>query len=145
MKRRYTTGILITVFATASLAHDGVMNPAVMARMEGMSTIAENMNILGDMVKGKSEFNADTAKTAIDVIAFQASSAPKLFEANEDDPKSEALPEIWSNFDDFEAKALELQTIANQIQPTIERVEDLNSALGLLGENCKSCHETYRK
>lgn len=145
MKRRYTAGVLISIVATAALAHDGVMNPAVMARMEGMSTIAKSMKVLGDMLKGKSDFDADVAKKAIDVIAIQAASTPMLFEANETDPKSEALPIIWTNFDDFEAKASELESIANQIHPTIEKVEDLRSALWLLGENCKSCHEAYRQ
>ena len=145
MKLAPFTGIVALLVAGAAFAHQGVKNPAVMARMNGMSAIAEDMKTIGNMAKGTIQFDAAKAQQALKDIASQASKTPSLFEANEDDPKSEARPEIWSNFDDFTAKAVELETLANQLAPSIEERDDLRSVLRLMGENCKSCHGTYRE
>ena len=131
--------------ATATLAHEGVQNPAVLERMNGMSAIAERVEVIGQMAKGITEFDQSAARSAAAEIARHASEAPDLFEAREDDPKSEALPEIWENFDDFTAKSLELETIATELSVSIATPEDLPTALRKLGTNCKSCHQIYRK
>ena len=99
------------VFATALMAasavwaHGGVKNPAVMARMDGMSAIADSMKVLGGMAKGAVAFDAAAANEAAGVIAVEAARIPVLFQVEETDPKSEAKPEIWTNFNDFSDRA----------------------------------------
>ena len=145
MKRKsIILGILLAT-ATAALAHQGVQNPAVKARMDGMSAIAENMKTLGQMSKGATAFDAVVARSAAAAIAEHAAATPGLFEVNETDPKSEARPEIWLNFEDFTAKATELETIAIGLSTSITDPADLNAAMGALGANCKSCHSVYRE
>lgn len=131
--------------ATAAIAHEGVKNPAVMARMNGMTNIAAEVKVLGDMAKGLAPFDQAAARTAAASIARHAAETPKLFQAREDDPKSEALPVIWGNFDDFTAKSLELETIALGLSTSIGSADDLRPALQQLGANCSACHEIYRK
>ncbi|MEP2030614.1 MAG: cytochrome c [Paracoccaceae bacterium] len=145
MKRKYFVFGIALVTATAALAHQGVQNPAVKARMDGMSAIAENMKTLGQMAKGATEFDAAIARTAAATLAEHASAAPELFEANETDPKSEARPEIWTNFEDFATKAVKLEAIATGFSTSINEPSDLNAAMSALGANCKSCHSVYRQ
>lgn len=145
MKLTPVSGVAMLLLAGAAIAHEGVKNPAVMTRMNGMSAIADNMKIIAVMSKGAEPFNVDEAQQALASIAFHASQTPALFEANEQDPKSEAKPEIWTNFDDFTSKAVELESLANQLTPTIEKQDDLRNAVFLLGANCKSCHEAYKE
>ena len=45
----------------SALAHQGVQNPAVLARMTVMSAIAEDTKILGSMAKGDTAFAAEPA------------------------------------------------------------------------------------
>lgn len=144
MKRKDMAIGLALVTATAALAHQGVQNPAVKTRMDGMSAIAQNMKTLGQMTKGATAFDAATARSAAAAIAELAAATPGLFEADETDPKSEARPEIWTNFDDFAAKATELETIATGFSTSINESSDLNAAMSALGANCKSCHSIYR-
>ena len=113
--------------------------------MDGMSAIAENMKTLGQMAKGATEFDAAMARSAAATIAEHASATPGLFEANETDPKSEARPEIWTNFEDFAAKATELEAIATGFSTSINEPSDFNAAMGALGANCKSCHSVHRE
>lgn len=145
MRRKPIAFGLALVTATAALAHEGVQNPAVKARMDAMSAIAENMKRLGQMAKGSIEFDATMARSTAAAIAEHAVATPALFEVNETDPKSEARPEIWSNFEDFAAKAIELENIAIRFSTSINQQADLNAAMGALGANCKSCHSAYRE
>ncbi|MEL6519717.1 MAG: cytochrome c [Pseudomonadota bacterium] len=133
------------IVGSLALAHDGVKNAAVMARMHGMSEIAEQMKAIGKMAKGETTFDAAQARAAVASIAEHAGAVPGLFEAPETDPKSEALPVIWEKFDDFTAKALDLQVIAQGLSTSITTADDLGPAMNDLGNNCKSCHRAYRK
>ncbi len=145
MKRTGAVLIAALLVATATSAHQGVKNPAVLARMNGMSAIADNLKVIGDMAKGTASFDAGEARESLEQIAKHAAETPGLFEAREDDPKSEALPVIWDRFDDFRTKALELEMIAAEGAETVSAAEDLQPILQKLGANCKSCHSTYRE
>ena len=136
----------VAVFtASAALAHDGVQNPAVMARMHGMAEIAAQMKRLGDMVKGTVPFDATVAREASAGIADHAAQVPGLFRAEETDPKSEALPAIWDDFADFSARSDQLAEIASGFSTAITQPADLGPALAALGATCRSCHQIYRK
>lgn len=145
MNRRHIAFGAILIAATSALAHQGVQNPAVMARMQAMSVIAENMKTLGTMARGATAFDAEAARAAAAAIADQAAAIPGLFEANESDPESEARPEIWTSFEDFRARASELENIAAGLSGSIAAPEDLGPAVGSLGASCRSCHSTYRE
>lgn len=136
---------LAALVASAAYAHEGVKNPAVMARMHAMKTIGADVKVLGDMAKGSTAFDASAARVALERIAMHAADTPGLFEAPEDDPKSEALPVIWERFDDFRTKAGELEQIAAEGAATLSAPEDVPPLLQALGANCKSCHSVYRE
>ena len=68
------------MFAGSALAHKGVMNSSVKARMNAMSAIAEQMKTLGKMAKGVTPFDSATARLAAAEIAKHAGDTPKLFE-----------------------------------------------------------------
>lgn len=139
------TALAVILAASAAVAHQGVKNPAVMARMESMSAIAESTKILGTMSKGAVEFDAQAARDAAAEIAKRAEQTPVLFEANETDPKSEAKSVIWNHFDDFTQKSDDLVRVASDLSNTIQSADDLRAAVSSLGATCKACHATYRK
>lgn len=137
-------GVLL-VTAVAAYAHQGVTNPAVMARMEAMSGIGDATKVLGQMVKGTQPFDQAAARSAAETIAKLAADTPDLFRAREDDKMSEALPAIWDNFDDFANKAGVMETAAQRASTNITDLASLRSALGEIGQTCKACHSDYRK
>ncbi|WP_127114425.1 c-type cytochrome [Shimia sediminis] len=144
MKQTSLALVALTLSATVVIAHGGVKNPAVMARMDGMSAIADNMKVLGGMAKGAVAFDAAKANEAAGVIAVEAARIPVLFQVEETDPKSEAKPEIWGDFGDFVAKANTLETAADGLSGSIQSADDLAAGMKSLGQSCQSCHETYR-
>ena len=137
--------LVVALAASAAFAHNGVTNPAVMARMHAMSAVSDQMKVLGMMVKHANVFDKEATRTAAAEIAKHAAATPVLFEAPEDDPKSEAKNAIWTSFDDFTAKANEMEKVATQLSQSIETFNDLSPAVIALGKTCEACHSVYRK
>ena len=141
-----------TVFALAllagtagALAHKGVQNADVMARMNSMSAIKEAMKLLDDMAKGNRGFDQDAARKAAGAVAMEAAKTADLFKSAAKDPKSEALPVIWDSFDDFTAKAGMMEEAASKAASGITDSDSLRASLIAMGKTCKSCHSDYRK
>ena len=133
---------LAVAISTTAIAHDGVKNPAVIERMKAMEAIAQNLKTVGGMAQGQVTFDADQAQAAINEIAKQAANVTVLFKAEERDPKSKATDSIWTNWDDFAAKAEVLTAAAENADAS--SVAGLGQALGGIGGSCRSCHMSYR-
>jgi cytochrome c556 len=139
MRRLFTVSVLtLAIFASGANAHEDVKNETVKARMMAMSAIGGAMKTVGVKVA----FDAEAAAAAVAVMEAQSAKVPALFEAQEGDPKSEAKPEIWTNWDDFVAKSNALNAAAKAADTS--SVEALGASLGALGGACKACHTAYR-
>lgn len=145
MKPAVIIAVALTCAGTVALAHSGVKNPAVLARMESMKSTGKAMEVLSDMAKGKIAFDAGAARAAAADVARHSAQTPALFEAPATDPKTEALPVIWDRFDDFTAKSQETEEIALALSQSLATPDDLNAGLMQLGASCKACHREYRK
>ncbi|SMX27730.1 Cytochrome c-556 [Pelagimonas phthalicica] len=137
--------LLIAGIGSVALAHGGVKNAAVMARMNGMTSISEAMKVLGAMAKGQTQFDAETARAAAKDVATLSAQIPDLFQAPETDPKTEALPVIWERFDAFTALAQNTEASALALSQSLTTPDDLTAGLAQLGATCKACHKEYRK
>ena len=136
--------MILALTAGAALAHSGVKNPAVQARMNAMMDIAGATKVLGNMAKGTVPFDAAAAREAAAQIADKAAQVPTLFAAPETDPKSEAAPAIWQDFATFTAQARQMETAASAAAAQIAAPEDLRAGLAAIGATCASCHKAYR-
>ena len=139
--------IVLSIIATgsAALAHGGVKNREVLARMEVMSAIGQQMKVIGSMAKGEADFDADAVNAALIEIAAQSAQVPAMFETPATDPKSEALPVIWEQWDRFTEDAREAETVAERLAGSVSDPSDLGPVLGQLGATCRACHATYRE
>lgn len=135
-----TVGIILT--ASAALAHSGVKDPNVMARMNLMGEVKDNMGVLGGMAKGKMAFDADKAAMAKAGLIANAQAIPAAFEINAMDPKSEALPAIWENWEDFVTKASAMETAVGTLD--VSSAEAIQGGLRSVGGSCGGCHKSYR-
>ncbi|WP_083431287.1 c-type cytochrome [Nioella sediminis] len=134
---------LITM-TTAALAHQNVQNPAVQARMDNMTAMARQMEVIGTMARGETAFDAEAANDALAQISSEANRIVDLFEAPETDPQSEARAGIWENFGNFSNRAMELELLAMELAGTVEDRSTLVQALRRVGASCSGCHEDYR-
>ena len=127
--------------ASAALSHQGVSNPVVMARMDLMSEIGKASKTLSTMAKGTRAFDASEAQAARAALIRGADFTPKLFEAEERDPKDEARDEIWVTFDDFTAKAAAMGSAADALDVTT--LASLQAGLPTVFATCAACHDRY--
>ena len=143
MRHTILTVSAVLIGATAVLAHQGVKDPGVMARMDGMKQVGKAMSVLGDMAKGKAAFDADAAAAAKTAALEHLARVPELFKEPHDDPKSEALPVIWTDFDSFldrnraSIRAVEALDLTG--------LDGLRSTLSAAGKGCSGCHKDFRQ
>jgi cytochrome c556 len=139
------TKLLIGAFAlvaTVAVAETESTDPTVIARQELMGGIGKNAKILGDMAKGTTPFDAAAAEAAKAVIVANSAEISAKFETNVTDAGSEAKPEIWTNWEDFAAKGVALNTAATALDAS--SVESVGAGMATVGEACGACHKAYR-
>ncbi len=109
-----------------------------------MMEISQATKSLGQMARGAAAFDRDEIAPLVATLESEATRIPALFEAQEDDPKSEALPSIWENWADFKGKAEDMGAAATALAASAS-ADELNSAMRALGQTCSACHKAYRE
>lgn len=100
--------------------------------------------VAGKMAQGATPFDAAVAKAAMEKIAANAAATPALFPPGSE--SSDALPAIWENFADFEAKSMALKTAADAAAVAADQgLEAFGPAFAAVGQACGACHQVYRK
>jgi len=130
------------ILAAGVAAAQDATNPAVIARKDLMKSNGMSVKILGDMAGGKAAFDAVAAAAAAAQLAANAADVAAKFEVNEVDPASKASPDVWTNWDDFMAKADALGAAAKAMDTST--VEGVQAGLAGVGGACKDCHTSYR-
>lgn len=134
-------GALLT--AGAAFAEEERTDPNAIARGELMGTIGKNIGIVGDMVGGKTEFDAAAAEAAKAALIEATGKIEATFkDQGAADPVSEAKPDIWANWEDFLKKATAAGAAAGALD--VASLDTLKAGMGALGGACKDCHTTYR-
>lgn len=110
--------------------------------MDAMSASAKALETIGTMAKGSVAFDAQGAATAKTALLAAAAKTPELFQMPETDPKSEALPKIWTEFPRFQA--LSEATVASIERLDTSSADGLREGLGRIGQSCAACHESFR-
>ena len=94
---------------------------------------------------GKTPWDAANAKAVMAVVSKNAKSLKGLYPPGSDkDPKSEALPVIWTNKADFEKKLAEMGSAADAAGKASDQAA-FQTAFKEVGKTCAACHNIYRK
>ena len=81
----------------------------------------------------------------MDLICTYSLKTPKVFEVNATDPKSEAKPTIWDEFDEFTKLSKDLAETTEVLAGSVGTIKDLRPALKRVSSGCKACHSKYRE
>lgn len=141
--RTTLTALCAIGLATVLAAHEGVKDPDVMIRMHVMKDAKASMAVLGDMAKGQRAFDPAVAEQARRDLMRYALDMPNVFETPAQDPKSEALPVIWTSFPDFTQRALTMNVEFEALD--VSSLETLRAGLPAAAVTCRACHQTFRK
>jgi cytochrome c556 len=109
-----------------------------------MKSNAKNAKGVNMMVKGEAPFDAAQAKAAFNTWHENAKKIPTLFTAPPPaDAKTRALPKIWQNKADFEAKAAALAKAASEGKHST--LDELKVSFPNVQQACANCHDNFRQ
>jgi cytochrome c556 len=111
-------------------------------------TMKHNGDAAGEavkMLKGQRPFDLAAAQASLKTMADAAAKMPALFP---DDSKTggdtKALPAIWTNKADFDARFTKFGSDASAALATVKDKASFAAAMPTVFNNCGGCHEKYR-
>jgi len=131
----------------ASLAHDGATG-IVKKHMDAMSDIGKQMKAMASMLKGEQAFDADSVQTSATIIAGHARNIPHLFPEGSMKKPSEALPVVWSRWEDFTKLGSTMETSAASLAEAAkiaQSIASIRNQIITVGKSCKACHTDFRQ
>lgn len=142
---------IIAVICTATLLSSGLAFAAshsdpIASRKAEMKKVGGAMGTLVKMAKGKMDFDAAAALASLKIMNDVTGKFGELFPVgSETGGKTTASPKIWEDNVGFTAKIAKFKTdTAMAIANAPMDQAAIGATLGLVGANCKACHETYR-
>lgn len=135
------------VFAVSGLAeaHKGAEG-VVKERMDQMSELKSAMKSMGQMLKSGATPDPQVIEEAARKIEENSGSRlTSLFPEGSLPPSSDAKPEIWENWGEFEELAASLQAAGQKLGASASGSKaEVGGAFKALASSCKSCHEKFR-
>ncbi|MCA1489677.1 cytochrome c [Ensifer sp. NBAIM29] len=115
-------------------------------RQQLMKKVGQAAGALSGIAKGEKPYDAEVVKASLTTISDTVKVFPNHFPpGSETGMETEASPKIWQNMEDFKAKAAKLGGDAAMFLAELPSDSaGVGAALGVLGKDCGSCHETYR-
>lgn len=143
MSRIFVSTILSSVFI-ASVAFAG--SDPIEKRQHLMEETRDAAKVIGGMLKGKAEFDAEAAMAALKTWKNTATEAGDLFpEGSETGHDTEAKSTIWSDRAGFDEKMADFNTAVDAaIAAKPDSLEALKPVAGPIFNTCKGCHDGYR-
>jgi len=137
-----------TVLAVAALAIGVTAVTAqqdpIKARQAIMKANGQQAGIGAKMVKGEEPFSLEKAKK-IFATYQDVAKAHELFPDSSKTGDTAALPTIWENKADFDARLTKLATEAKAAEAKVTDLDSFKTEFAMVVKNCGGCHETYRK
>jgi cytochrome c556 len=142
-----TAAALVILSGAAAFAHGGATG-IVKERMEAMKALGASGKALAAMARNEAPFDPEAAAAHADVMAAHGGdSMTALFpEGSLKDP-SEALPEIWDEWERFTALADLLQDNAAALKAAARTgdIDVFRPAFAKVAGTCGACHEDFRE
>lgn len=142
-----TLAVGLLTGSASLLAEEESFQKDIEYRQGMMNVLAWNMKTMGGMLKGKIPYDAEAMKThANDVASVASLNMAAGFPEDSTSEDSDALADIWFDFEDFEAKIADLRSAATGMQKAAASGDQaaVGAAMKDLGASCKGCHKKYR-
>lgn len=147
MKKSLLTAVFITgaIFVgTMFQSSYGWAASVVEERMHGMAEIAKAGRTINDEFRKGGDYDAELVRQQAAIIKSNAGVAlTKLYPEGSDEAASRAKPAIWTDWEQFETLAVQLETGANAVIEASDK-DTAFDAFVAMGQSCQSCHSQFR-
>ena len=106
-----------------------------------------NFAPMGDMVKGKTEFDAERFEVLAQRLAALSEMPLEGFSVEGSDKgDTKARAEVWSQWDDFAAGMQQFEKNAQELASVASSgdLEQIKPAFAAVGKTCKGCHDNFK-
>lgn len=138
--------LVVAAFALGATVAAAQNVTVIKERQDHLKKMGDAVKPVGAMYKGEADFDLAKVQAALKVIGEKAPIVPTLFP---DDSKTggdtEALPKIWEDKADFEARWKKLGEDAKIAEAAITDEDTFPDAWKTVAGNCGGCHKKFRK
>lgn len=141
-------GTVLSTLALGASAESVFDEPsdAIEYRQAAFSMIRVQIGDMGDMLKGKVEFDAQRFQKRANNAAALSKMPWEAFGAGTDKGDTSALPAIWSDNETFMKKATAFQQYADELAVAAQSGDKklIAKAFGPWAKGCKDCHTSFK-
>ena len=137
--------VLAAALAALGVTVVAAQSDPIAARKALMKENSNQSRIAREMIDGKQPFNLATAKTVLATFATAHEKAKNLWPDTSKTGDTAALPVIWENKADFDAKLSKFSADAKAAESKVTDLDSFKAQISEIGKNCVACHQTYRK
>jgi len=138
-------GVVLAALVGVGLGSAFAQEDPVAARKALFKQMAGGVKASGQMLKGDAPLDLEKVKEGLAVIVANSSKLDGLFPEGSMTGNTEALPKIWENKADFDARFVKLGKDAAAAIVSIKDMDSFRAALPKVLGNCGACHKIYRK
>jgi cytochrome c556 len=142
-----TLAAAAATLASPAMAQFKNSEDAVKYRKASFTVMANHFARVGAMTSGKQPFDAKVAAENTAIVETMSKLPWSAFVAGTDKGDTRALPEIWTEADEFKAGADKMQVAITKLNAAAKTgsLDAVKTAFGEVGQTCKACHDDYRK
>ena len=141
--------MLRTVLAVTAIAVGvtvvAAQSDPIAARRQHMKDLGAQTKTGAGMAKGEIPYDQAKADAILASYVKAGTEMPTLFPAtSKTGGDTAALPTIWENQADFNARSAKFVSDAKAAQGSVKDLDSFKGAFSGLTKNCGGCHENYR-
>jgi len=147
MKQQLAIISLTVLLLSPGIHASDDVGKAIEYRQGVMNVLSWNTKAIGSMLKGNTDYDAESIKThAADINRAASLDILSGFPEDSTDPDSAAMDEIWMDFDNFKQKLADFRSAAASLDQTAQTGDKgaVGKAMKDLGASCKGCHKTFK-
>jgi cytochrome c556 len=137
-----------TVLAVAAIALGATAVVAqqdpIAARKAIMKAMGEQAALGAKMGRGEEPFTVEKAKRIFATYQRIAEAHTLWPDTSKTGGETAALPAIWENKADFDARLAKLATDAKAAEASVADLDGFKAQVTEVQKNCGGCHQTYR-
>ncbi|MCX7239482.1 MAG: cytochrome c [Burkholderiales bacterium] len=136
--------VAVSVPASAQFAKP---EDAIKYRKNALFVMQQNFGRVAAMAQGKAPFDAKVAADSAATAEFMSKLPWAAFGEGTDKGDTKAKAEIWTDKAKFNDYADKLQTEMTKLSAAAKTasLDNIKAALGGVANNCKGCHDAFRK
>jgi len=139
-----STASVLAVVLSAGLAAAAMGADAIKERRALMKANGEATKPLVPMMKGTAPFDLATVQKALKTYMNAAEKMPALFPDDSKTGDTHALPAVWENKADVDARFKKLGEDAKAALAEVKDEASFKAIMPDFFKNCGGCHEKYR-